>query len=82
MTITLVNTHATDDTIVELKFDDAEKKSMNSWRLLASEDIHAHNTFENPENVKPRVVQGTASLMKAFVLPPASVSLITYSVRK
>jgi alpha-N-arabinofuranosidase len=81
ISVTLVNTHATEDTIVELKFDDAEKKSMNSWRLLAAEDIHAHNTFENPENVKPKIVKGTATLMKAFVLPPASVSLITYTVR-
>ena len=37
--------------------------------VLAAADAHAHNSFENPRAVEPRVEQ---SLMRRF--PPASVT--------
>jgi hypothetical protein len=48
---------------------------------LTAEDIHAHNTFDNPENVKPVEVSGTGPLMRMAMLPPASVNVLIYNVR-
>jgi len=82
LTITVVNTHAGESATIEVDLLGVSKADFKSWRTLKASDIHAHNTFENPEAVRPTEVSGTASLMRAFVLPPASVNVLTYSIKQ
>jgi alpha-N-arabinofuranosidase len=81
LTLSVVNTHASDLATVDVDLVGLSKAEFKSWRTLKAGDIRAHNTFENPEAVKPAEVSGTASLMRAFVLPPASVNVLTYTVK-
>jgi alpha-N-arabinofuranosidase len=82
LTLSVVNTHISDSATVVVDLAGLSKADFKSWRVLKADDIHAHNTFENPEAVKPVEVSGTASLMRAFVLAPASVNVLTYSVKE
>ena len=45
-------------------------------RLLYAEDIHAHNTFEAPDTVKP--VQLSLDLTKPIVVPKAGILAIRF----
>jgi alpha-N-arabinofuranosidase len=82
LTLSLVNTHAGDSATVAVDLVGLSKAEFKSWLTLKAGDIHAHNTFENPEAVKPAEVSGTASLMRTFVLPPASVNVLTYEIKQ
>jgi alpha-N-arabinofuranosidase len=82
LTLSVVNTHASDSATVDVNLLGVSRADFKSWRTLKAGDIHAHNTFENPGAVKPAEVSGTASLMRAFVLPPASVNILTYSIKQ
>jgi alpha-N-arabinofuranosidase len=82
LTISAVNTHASDSATVDVNLLGVSRADFKSWRTLKAGDIHAHNTFENPGTVSPAEVSGTASLMRAFVLPPASVNVLTYSIKQ
>jgi alpha-N-arabinofuranosidase len=76
LTLSVVNPHAT------LPVDAAvELRGARSWgepnvRVLAHDDITAHNTFEDPDAVEPteRHVQPGAEWVNEF--PPASVTMI------
>jgi alpha-N-arabinofuranosidase len=81
LTLSVVNTHASDSATVDVDLVGLSKAEFKSWRTLKAGDIRAHNTFENPEAVKPAEVSGTASLMRAFILAPASVNVLTYTVK-
>jgi alpha-N-arabinofuranosidase len=81
VTISVVNTHAGESATVDVDLVGVSRADFKSWRTLKAADIHAHNTFENPQAVRPAEVSGTASLMRAFVLPPASVNVLTYSIK-
>ena len=81
MTLSLVNNHASEQATVAIDLQGFKNASLKSWRVLNANDIRAHNTFEQPENVKPTDVKGTGPLMRAVVLPPASVSALTYTVK-
>jgi alpha-N-arabinofuranosidase len=81
LTLSLVNNHASDQVVVAIDFKGFKGTSLKSWRKLNSDDIRAHNTFEKSETVKPTEVKGIGSLMKSFVLPPASVNVLTYTVK-
>jgi alpha-N-arabinofuranosidase len=81
LTLSVVNTHASDSATVDVDLVGLSKAEFKSWRILKASDIRAHNTFENPEAVKPAEVSGTGSLMRGFVLAPASVNVLTYTVK-
>jgi alpha-L-arabinofuranosidase len=44
---------------------------------LTSSDIHAHNTFKDPDAVKPSSQNLTVSQPLVVTLPPASVTVFT-----
>mgnify|MGYP001821529788 CR=1 FL=1 len=75
--VSLVNASPTESYPVELTF--AAKKSIAvNGRVLSAKRLDAHNTFDEPEIVKPRplsVLKSSANTI-AFSLPPASVSTV------
>ncbi len=76
VTLTLVNTHVSEAAEVEVEFRGAGIAQLDGWRVLASDDIHDHNTFREPDQVKPRLEDGASGI----VLPPASVNVLTYGM--
>lgn len=74
VTLSLVNTHVSEPAPVEIKFSGTGGKDMHldTWRLLASGDIHDGNTPEKPDLVRP--VDKQAKGATSFELPPASIS--------
>ena len=76
LVLSLVNSHVSEAVAVEVDIRGAGTAEMRSWRILAADDIHGHNTFEDPEAVKPVDMQVTDEV----VLPPASVNVLTYGV--
>jgi alpha-N-arabinofuranosidase len=76
--VSLVNTHATDSVALncELKGVDATKVS---GRVLTADKLDAHNTFDNPEVVKPAEFKDcsvSGGVLKAS-LPPHSVVVLS-----
>jgi len=85
ITLSLVNTHATDYTTVTVEFPGLAAPRLTSWRVLGGE-IHAHNTFEEPDRVAPRdllkIMQTKQPRMLKLYLPPASINVLTYTVKE
>ncbi|WP_334073184.1 alpha-L-arabinofuranosidase C-terminal domain-containing protein [Paenibacillus sp. A14] len=53
-----------------------------SGRVLTHADMTAHNTFEQPETVKPRAFDGIANVSVdglTAMLPPMSVVMLSFS---
>ena len=76
LTVTLANlSHDTDETVDLSLLGLTETVKECSASLLTASDIHAHNTFESPEAVKP--VTTIVDLNASFVLPHASVMAIS-----
>ena len=76
VTLTMVNPSLTDpaDTQVALRGGTATRAT---GVVLASSDMHAHNTFDQPNAVKSRSLNVTASGDTLTVTtPPASVSKV------
>ena len=73
LTLTLCNLSATDALEVEIALHGGAAGTLGAT-TLAAEDIHAHNMFEQPETVAPKV--GQASSLTHQTLPPASVTRV------
>ncbi|MHA1733001.1 MAG: alpha-N-arabinofuranosidase [Promethearchaeota archaeon] len=75
MFLSLVNTQAKEAAEVELSVVGVSGVSPVSWRVLEADDIHAHNTFDDPGRVRPTPsgIDGTN-----FALPPASVNVFQF----
>ena len=76
MILTVVNPHV--DTPVEADiriYGDARLQGAQA-RVLAHEDIHAHNTFEQPDAVTPQSEEALSAKGTSFAyrFAPASVS--------
>jgi len=71
MLITLGNLSCTEDAQISLCGVGAALGTMGKGRLLAHEDMHAHNTFEEPEKVKP--VDFTFDPNSTITLPRAGI---------
>jgi alpha-N-arabinofuranosidase len=57
----------------EIVLRGAQAASAKAW-VVADSDIHAHNTFEQPDRVKSRAADVTLrSGSLSFTFPPASV---------
>jgi len=70
--VTLVNPHAREalDVTIELRGGSAR---VVEGRMLAADDIHAHNTFDEPEVVRPQTGEATVDGDTVRVtMPPAS----------
>ena len=76
LTITVVNPDVSQPREAEIVLRAAEVKS-GTVTVLTDTDIHAHNTFENPDAVHPRsqALTATGSSIR-HTFPAASVTLI------
>ncbi len=75
LTVTLANLSADKD--IELSIENVGFKLDNGKiSLLADDDIHAHNTFEDPERVKPREAVFSGSNGNIILLPHGSVMAV------
>jgi alpha-L-arabinofuranosidase len=77
LTLSLVNPHADDamETEIQLRAGAAHSASV---AVLASPDIHAYNTFDAPETVKPLTSSLAATGNRLHLtLAPASVTVLT-----
>ena len=76
LTITVVNPDVHQPRETEIVLRASEIKS-GTVTVLTDNDIHAHNTFENPDAVRPRseALAVTGSNLR-HTFPPASVTLI------
>lgn len=71
--LTLTNAHAERETAVAVNLLGGAAASGATARLLSGE-IHAHNTFDQPESIKPRAVElDVTGASFTIVLPAASV---------
>ncbi len=73
--LTLTNSHAQDETEVSVELLSGQVNAVSA-RVLCGE-IHAHNTFDRPEQVQPAALQveGKGGIVKV-VLPAASVAAV------
>ena len=73
MHITLNNLSITEDSLVEAVLTDAKAKSVTG--TILTNEMHAHNTFENPDCVKPETFTKTAITERgfSFTIPACSV---------
>jgi alpha-N-arabinofuranosidase len=81
ITLSLVNTHATDYIVVTIEFPGLTNVELKSWLAIGG-NTHAHNTFKDPDRVAPRdlvkITQPKRPRMLKLHLPPASISVLTY----
>ena len=60
---------------VEVSIADSEDWRVSRIRRLTSDDIHSHNTFDEPERVRPMDVDlGDHKDVSTLLLPPRSVT--------
>lgn len=78
ITITVVNPSQADSLDVEIR-SWGGRLGVATARVLGARDIHSHNTFEQPDAVRPRTLAVAASAAGTLrcTLPPASVTAIS-----
>ena len=80
LTLSVVNSHANSPVEASINLVGAQVKAA-SLNVLSSDDIHAHNTFDEADLVKPQSQPLEAqSGGWTHVFPPASVSVFTISL--
>ena len=75
--VSIVNAHAKEAIELNCELQDIEAGSVTG-RILTAEELDAHNTFEQPERVKPASFSG-ASLKEGKLtadIPPRSVVVL------
>ena len=76
LTISVVNPDVSQPREAEIRLLGAEATSGQAT-VLATQDIHAHNTFDHPDEVKPRTESWSPSGRTVkFTFPAASVTLL------
>jgi alpha-N-arabinofuranosidase len=74
--LTVVNPDVSQPREAEIVLRGARPASAKAW-VLADSDIHAHNTFDQPDRVKTRAAEATVRPDSiGFTFPPASVAKI------
>jgi alpha-L-arabinofuranosidase len=72
--VTLVHTHATDPAEVVIRLRGGAARQVRQT-VLSHAELNAHNNFERPDNLVPKMTELTARGPEFnCVLPPASVS--------
>jgi alpha-N-arabinofuranosidase len=81
LTLTVVNPHVSEKRPVEIAIRGASPAAAKAL-VLAAPDIHAHNTFDQPRNVRPRdqPVDPPRDGLLAVDLQPASVTRFTMAL--
>jgi alpha-N-arabinofuranosidase len=74
--LTLGNLSCREDAVLELLSVGGTLPETAEGVLLQADDMHAHNTFEQPENVKPVTV--TVDLTKPLTIPKAAILAIRF----
>lgn len=80
LTLTAVNPDVSQPREAEIVIRGASAASANAW-VVAESDIHAHNTLDQPDQVKTHAASvsvGSKSL--SFTFPPASVAKIEIQI--
>lgn len=79
--LTVVNPHVSDPVDASIVLRDGEVRG-GTVATITHSDIHAQNTFEDPERVKPVIAALRAEGSSfSYRFPPASVSRFTFSLR-
>ena len=78
--VTIGNLSCTEDREVQLAPVGADFAGPAEATLLYDDDMHAHNTFEDPERVKP--VQTSIDPAKPLTLPAAGILAVTIPLRE
>lgn len=74
--LTLTNSHARDEAEVTVSLLGGAQAGSAAGRVLSGE-IHAHNTFDAPESVKPQACRSECRGAEVhLVIPPASVTAL------
>ena len=75
LTVTLVHTHVTKLVEISIQLRDGKASEGIQQTVLTHEKLNAHNTFENPNQVMPKMttLKSRGSSIKC-VLPPASIT--------
>jgi alpha-N-arabinofuranosidase len=85
LTLTLVHTHVNEPAEVSILLRGSQEASTPGSEILqtvlTSEKLNAHNTFENPNHVKPKTVtlKQSGPSVKC-VLPPASITRLEWKL--
>jgi alpha-N-arabinofuranosidase len=77
LTLSLVNAHVSEGVAARIVLRPLAARSPESVRVLAADDIHAHNDFGSSDRVRPHEGVATGN---AVELPPASVAVLAYPV--
>jgi len=77
LTVTLVNSHATEGKEIALALYGATLPQTAKVATIRHNSIHAHNTFEESEAVMPNYSTANGH---GLTLPPASVTRLTYKI--
>jgi alpha-N-arabinofuranosidase len=73
LTLTAVNPDVSQAREAEIVLRGASAVSAKAW-IVGDSDIHAHNTFDEPERVKTRIAEvAVRAGALTFTFPPASV---------
>ncbi|MBE6608329.1 MAG: alpha-N-arabinofuranosidase [Ruminococcaceae bacterium] len=75
VTVTLANRSCTDDAEISLESLGASVEANAKAMLLAEDDMHAHNTFEDPERVTIKEIDVDVS--KPITIPKAGIMSIS-----
>ena len=74
LVLTLVNPHVTEARVTDVSLRGGEAKS-GQVTVLSAPDIHAHNDFDHPDVVVPKVGPASVSGSRfSWAFPPASVT--------
>ena len=81
LTLTVVNPHLTESHPAQIVLRGGASAAEAEAEVLGGEDVHAHNTFEQPNAVVTRKATATVSGKTVqFTLPPSSVTRFTIAL--
>ena len=81
LTLTVVNPHLTDARPSQIMLRGDAGAASAEAEVLGGEDVHGHNTFEQPDAVTTRKATATVSgKVVKFTLPPSSVTRLTITL--
>ena len=76
--VTIANLSCTEDTEISLAGVGMGLGSKGKLTLLSNEDMHAHNTFEKPDNVTPFTAD--IDTTKTFTLPRCAIAAVEFDI--
>jgi alpha-N-arabinofuranosidase len=81
LTLTVVNPHLTESHPVQIMLRGDASAASAETEVLGGEDVHGHNTYEQPHAVTTRKAAATVSgKVVQFTLPPSSVTRLTITL--